>query len=316
MTSSPSDLTPEPTPEPTPARFGLMKRAGMLLIPVTLVAVAWGVPTEYARRTRARPVEVTVAHPPADGAALFAANCAYCHGPNGEGNGVAALTTKARDFGAEPFKFTKTTGTKVPTDAELMATLHRGIEGSSMPSFADLRPDEREALVRHVRQLARHGLYAQLLKKALADYDNGGDDVNPARVEELAEEKSKVGEPLAIPAAFKPDTPESVAAGKAVFQGSCASCHGPEGKGDGPQTKDPRFVNENGTKAVPRNLTTGVYKGGGAKADLYARVRLGIPGTPMPAGTTLTEEQTQDLVTYILSLARDDKPAPTQTAGR
>ena len=112
----------------------------------------------------------------------------------------------------------------------------------------------------------------------------------------------RVGTPLTVPESFKPTSPESVAAGKLVFAASCASCHGPTGRGDGPQTTDIKFVNDNGTKAVPRNLTAGVYKGGGEKASLYARLMIGIPGTPMPAGTTLTPGQIDDLLNYVLSM--------------
>jgi mono/diheme cytochrome c family protein len=32
-----------------------------------------------------------------------------------------------------------------------------------------------------------------------------------------------------------PDTPETIDAGRAVFQANCAICHGPRGLGDGPQ---------------------------------------------------------------------------------
>jgi mono/diheme cytochrome c family protein len=293
-------------------KLGFVKRVVLVVVPATLAAFAWGTPTQFFPELRdgLNGTVAQVVHPPADGVRLFAQHCASCHGPQGEGDGIAHLTTKARYFGAEPFKFTSTTGTRIPTDADLVATLKRGIVGSSMPSFAQLRADELDALVGHVRVLTRQGLYAQLTRKAVKEFEDGGDEVDPVKVTVKADAQVHVGTPLSVPAAFKPTSPQSVAAGKVVFTGSCASCHGPAGRGDGPQTVDPKFVNDNGTKAVPRNLTAGVYKGGGEKANLYARLMIGIPGTPMPAGTTLTPEQLDDLLNYVLSMS----PASTTVA--
>ena len=315
-----------PPPMSPAQKLGLIKRVVLVVVPVTLAAFAWGAPTHFARWSRSQPDgtvptsfaewgnkmaanwtgtdarSVAAGHPPADGGRLFAQHCAQCHGPQGEGNGVAQLTTKARYFGADPFKFTSTTGTRIPTDADLVATLKRGILGSSMPSFSQLRDDELSALVAHVRLLTRQGAYAHLTRKAQKDYDDGGDEVDAVKLTAKADAHVRVGTPLPLPAGFKPTTAESVAAGKRVFTTSCASCHGPDGRGDGPKTTDPKFVNDDGTKAIPRNLTAGIYKGGGDKANLYARLMIGIPGTPMPAGTTLTAEQLDDLLNYVLSI--------------
>ena len=90
-----------------------------------------------------------------------------------------------------------------------------------------------------------------------------------------------------------------------MFLQNCANCHGPEGKGDGQQVKDLNFKNENGTPARPRDLTQGVYKGGGEPEDLYARIVLGIPGTPMPATTKLSPQDLDALIAYVRSLARN-----------
>ena len=290
---------------PPPHSLGRLTRAGLVLVPAGLAALAWGGPARYFPQVRQSlgPEVAAADHPPADGAKLFAQNCAYCHGPHGEGDGVAALTTKARYFGAEPYKFTTTVGTRIPTDADLIGTLKRGIPGSSMPSFANLSDDQLHALVAHVRVLTRRGLFEQLRKKAQKDYDDGGDEVDLAKVATQAETKARVGDPLPLPAHFPQPTPQSVAAGKAVFQTSCASCHGPGGRGDGPQTADPKFVNDNGTKAVPRNLTAGVFKGGGDPPSLYARLIIGIPGTPMPAASTLKPEEVEHLIHYVRALS-------------
>jgi mono/diheme cytochrome c family protein len=61
--------------------------------------------------------------------------------------------------------------------------------------------------------------------------------------------------------------------------------------------------NENGRPTHPRDLTRGGYKGGGAPERLYARILVGMPGTPMPASNTLKPDEVCDLVHYVRSLA-------------
>ncbi len=286
-------------------RLPWYKRFGLVLVPLILAGVVWGGPAGYLDEIRrnTNPPPAEVAHAPADGPRLFARNCAQCHGERGDGKGPAQLSIPARYFGADPFKFTTTTGTKVPTDATLVATLKRGIHGSSMPSFDTLRDDELEALVGHVRPLARKGRYEALYKKAAKDFEDGGDEPDPGKLARLADEQCVVGDPLPLPPAFGPATPEAVARGRLVFVAACASCHGPDGRGDGAQALAGQLKNDNGTLAQPRNLRGGVFKGGREKEQLYARIMIGIPGTPMPAGTALKPQEVDDLINYVLSLS-------------
>jgi mono/diheme cytochrome c family protein len=131
----------------------------------------------------------------------------------------------------------------------------------------------------------------------------------------------------------------SISRGRELFQGkvaNCASCHGLEGAGDGvvndydDWTKDwttsigldpsdkqqlkpllelgalkPRHI-------LPRNLQTGVFRGGSLPQDLYTRIVRGIEGTPMPAAplqpeiaTGLSQQDVWDLVNYLLSLSNN-----------
>lgn len=300
-----------PVPADRVARLPWYKRFGLVLVPLILAGVVWGVPAGYRDQIRenTNPPAVAVSPAPADGPRLFAQHCAQCHGARGDGRGVAQLSIPARYFGADPFKFTSTTGTKVPTDATLVGTLKRGIHGSSMPSFDALRDDELTALVGYVRVLARKGRYEELYRKAVKGYDDGGDEPDPVKLARLADEQCVVGDPLPPPAAFGPPTPEAVARGRLVFGTACASCHGPEGRGDGAQALAGQLKNDNGSLAQPRNLRGGVFKGGREKEQLYARIMVGIPGTPMPDGRNLKPGEVDDLINYVLSLSE-------QTAAR
>jgi mono/diheme cytochrome c family protein len=84
---------------------------------------------------------------PADGARLFAATCARCHGPGG-GGGVAAGAglPPPRNFLDPIFQLAR-------TDDDLRYAITRG-KGPGMPPFgAVLSAREIEALVAHVRSL-------------------------------------------------------------------------------------------------------------------------------------------------------------------
>ncbi len=130
---------------------------------------------------------------------------------------------------------------------------------------------------------------------------------------------------------------ESIARGRELFRGkvaNCASCHGLDAAGDGlvsdydDWTKDwtlqagldpadkrqllpmlqrgalpPRNI-------LPRNLQTGVFRGGCLPRDLFLRIVNGIEGTPMPAAPRqpenslgLSDADIWDLVSYLLSLS-------------
>ena len=123
-----------------------------------------------------------------------------------------------------------------------------------------------------------------------------------------------------------PSSPESIANGRKIFlskDAKCASCHGETGRGNGPSTEafndlpdqppgtksDKQGLFDNwGNIVKPRNLTTGVFRGGRRPIDIYRRIHSGIKGTPMQAfGTTLKEEQIWDVVNYVLNIPFEDK---------
>ncbi len=129
---------------------------------------------------------------------------------------------------------------------------------------------------------------------------------------------------------------ESIARGREIYRGkiaNCASCHGPTGMGDGQVTDFDSWTKEWTTTVsidpkdeeavepmlelgalkprniLPRNLRTGIYRGGSRPIDIYLRIVNGIEGSPMPAAAMqpsnpqgLTEEEVWDLVNFVLSL--------------
>ena len=102
-------------------------------------------------------------------------------------------------------------------------------------------------------------------------------------------------EPL-VGVPFEPPNPvvadaASIANGQSLFADNCVVCHGPQGRGDGPQaaTLNPRPPN----MALPHTA----YHSDGY---LYNSIVNGFPGSAMPAwGDTFTEREKWDLVNYI-----------------
>jgi mono/diheme cytochrome c family protein len=86
-------------------------------------------------------------------------------------------------------------------------------------------------------------------------------------------------------------TPEATAKGKMLFLTNCASCHGPEGRGDGERAAElsPR----------PRNYHTEKFKFGAAPIQIYNTVTTGSPGTSMPAFELLPPEDRWALVHFV-----------------
>ncbi len=100
-----------------------------------------------------------------------------------------------------------------------------------------------------------------------------------------------------IPAEFagrvNPLGASAASAGAGLFATNCASCHGPEGRGDGPAS------------AALRPAPTNLAAIGQAAADdvLFWRIRSGVPGTAMPAWRgILSDEQIWQIVAFIRSL--------------
>jgi PQQ-dependent dehydrogenase (methanol/ethanol family) len=87
------------------------------------------------------------------------------------------------------------------------------------------------------------------------------------------------------------------AAGRALYDETCVSCHGPAGQGDrGPALNGGRFTR------------------GNSDADLARAIHDGVPGTQMPPFRALTDDQVRQLVSYIRSLDRGRRaPPPPQT---
>ncbi len=88
----------------------------------------------------------------------------------------------------------------------------------------------------------------------------------------------------------------SLAAGERIYAAQCASCHGVQGRGDGPSGR--------GLVPPPADLSSAATMGATMPLDAYRRVTYGVPGSAMPPfGPALSREQRWDVVAYALTLS-------------
>jgi mono/diheme cytochrome c family protein len=208
------------------------------------------------------------------GKALYRRYCITCHGPHGDGAGEGAphLDPKPRDFTKAAFKCRSTPSGSLPTDADLYNTISRGIYNSGMPSWLPLTRQQRADLVAFIKTFS-------------------------TRFKE---------EPPVPPVTIPPEPPtsaESIKRGAALFQSmNCWSCHGKEGRGNGPSALT--LTDSKGNPIRPFDFTHGThFKCGTTPSDLFKDLATGLDGTPMPSfSDSLKPDQLWDLVHYIQTL--------------
>ncbi|MEW5764701.1 MAG: c-type cytochrome [Acidobacteriota bacterium] len=107
-------------------------------------------------------------------------------------------------------------------------------------------------------------------------------------------------------------TPALLARGRALFEQNCRSCHGPEGRGDGPAAQ--------GLAPPPRDFASPQgWKNGPGIPEIYRTLEKGIPGSSMGAYDYLPAKDRMALVHYVQSLgsfSHGDVPEALEAFGR
>ena len=207
-----------------------------------------------------------------DATAVYTRACARCHGADGHGDGPAAPAPRPRDFTRGKFKLRSTPSGQLPTDADLLRTIARGIP-PAMPSFRGLTAHERQLAMTTVKR-----------------FYPGFATTTPT--------------PIVVPPP-PPFDPAGVTRGATLFRESgCPACHGDTGTGDGAAAKD--LKDGTGQKIAPANLHSPTHwKGGASSEDLFRTLSTGFDDTPMASyADALTVAQRWDLIAFVRSLAR------------
>jgi mono/diheme cytochrome c family protein len=202
-----------------------------------------------------------------------------------------ALDVAPRDFRNEPFRYVSTMD-GIATHNDLVQSIKKGRVHGQMPAGPWLSDEAADALADYVLELNRLGWVDKLTQEFAADQDMTSRDIA-----EIAFERVTTEEPIVV-AMPSPGFRANLASGEALFMESCASCHGPSGKGDGLEMP----IDELGRPIKVRDLTSDPIQGGSDVFELYKRIRCGVPGTPMPAQPAMTNEQIWQVVFYTRSL--------------
>ena len=223
----------------------------------------------------------------AHGQRIFDRSCLWCHGMAGQGDGPAGwflgryAAPRPQNFTAGNFKFRSTPSGDLPTDQDLFRTITKGIPGY-MPSFASLTETQRWQVIAYMKQFYQ---------------------------------AFRVETPVALPLVGTPtpSLPESLERGRALYASfECATCHGPEGRGDGPVAQAGDLKDATGLQIQATDLTRpSAFKNGASLADLVRTLLTGLDGTPMPsyaARLNTTDRDAWDLAQYIWSLSAESGP--------
>ncbi len=93
-----------------------------------------------------------------------------------------------------------------------------------------------------------------------------------------------------------PDTPESRAAGRRLYQRLCTGCHGPLGKGDGGMA---------GAGGQPADFTDREWIFGGSAGEVYTVIRDGTSADMDSYAERMSDADMWTVVNYVRSLSQD-----------
>jgi mono/diheme cytochrome c family protein len=105
---------------------------------------------------------------------------------------------------------------------------------------------------------------------------------------------------------MKNPTPELIAEGKDLYSANCSSCHGTNGKGDGPASA--------GLNPPPRNYTSSAgWVNGRTTSDIYKTLQEGIKGSAMASYSYMNPEDLFALAAYIRATFMQNPPEDTDS---
>jgi hypothetical protein len=201
----------------------------------------------------------------------------------------------------------------------LMATLDRGIVGTSMPSFRLLPKKDIEAVVDYVMVLAQRGELEYQLGKAKRKHLKNWIRRLFLKLWTLlgiAGRSGSVTDSAADSAAGTDSPMSELRWGVKRFSPKAATNVMVTTVGDTRRTTSARIPGGFSTRAA--DLTSGMLHGGQEPIDIYRRIMNGINGTPMPGFKSALESEPEtiwNLVSYVLSVSNRRREGTAIPAG-
>ncbi len=252
-----------------------------------------GAPSEAAERYDPNPPAVAVPDDLSEatsmrrGQQIYLAQCAVCHGIQGDGDGflAAGFDVKPRDFTGGIYKFRSTGNGDYPLLKDIERVVRDGVPGTTMPAWGQFLDSQQ------IRDVSR---YLIVLSSDFLDEYRAGNTPETVSI---------------------PDPPTDLTRltdhGRKVYEElQCGRCHGDDGRGDGIAAST--LEDSWGHFIQSTDLTNKwVFRNGHGPKDIYRTFVTGFNGTPMPSfDSALPEEDDRwGLVAFILSLSPEPRPA-------
>ena len=230
-------------------------------------------PENYAQESDPSAEPVRVEDP---GKSIYEEKCAICHGVNGDGESFTSgiINPRPRNLKDGIYKVRSTASGSIPTDADIIKTISKGLHGTAMPGWKPfLNKDSLEAVTSYIKTFS-----------------------------ERFETETPI--PISIGRSV-PSTRASIERGRTIYGDlECADCHGDDGSGD-PDATD-GMEDDWGYPITPTMLTEPwTFKGGASAEDVAMRIFTGMLGSPMPSYEGLISTKSlRDLSNYVVFLAR------------
>ncbi|MCP3916013.1 MAG: c-type cytochrome [bacterium] len=218
---------------------------------------------------------------------IYLAQCAVCHGIQGEGSGFLAegFDVPPRDFTRGVYAFRSTVDRERPKIEDIERVVRAGVPGTTMPAWGQFLSDE---------QIADVSRYLVVFSESFTE------DWRAEAEPEL----------LVIPAQ-PADMAALVERGKGIAEKlNCASCHGTSGRGDGPSA--PTLKNDWEQHVSPGDWTyKWSFRGGYEAENIYRSVWGTLTGSGMPEFADAVPDETDRwaVVAYVMSFCTGERPA-------
>ncbi len=205
------------------------------------------------------------------GRAVYAGNCAVCHGDRGQG-AVWAAGNMLRP----PRAFTSPAAQAELTRERMVAAVVHGRPGTAMAGFAtQLAQADIDAVVDFIR--------AEFMRAPAPGISGTSAHAGRAPAAAVAADMS-----LPLPRGLKGRAER----GARFYEANCATCHGAKGDGQGPRAY---FINPK-----PRNFVEPGVRAYLNRPALFAAIAAGRTGTEMPAwDKVIGDQEIADVAEYV-----------------